>query len=87
MATMMIDFLAIKCPLAFNVVLGRPLLKALKAVTSIYYLTMKFPTTAGIGQVRGQQGDSKDCYNKLLELAEMELELPKAMETIIDAHL
>ena len=38
-------------PLAFNGVIGRPLLKALKAVTSIYYLTMKFPTKMGTGQV------------------------------------
>ena len=47
----LIDFLAIKYPLAFNGVLGRPLLKALKVVTSIYYLTMKFPTAKGIGKV------------------------------------
>ena len=52
-ATMMIDFLIVKCPSSFNRVLGRPLLKALKAVTSIHCLTMKFPTTARIGQVQG----------------------------------
>ena len=49
--TVMINFLPVKCPLAFNGVLGRPLLKALKAVMSIHYLTMKFPTTVGIDQV------------------------------------
>ena len=48
--TMMIDFLVVKCPSAFNGVLGRPLLKSLKAMTSIHCLTMKFPTAAGIGQ-------------------------------------
>ena len=74
-ATVMIDFLTVKCPSAFNEVLSRLLLKALKTVMSIYYLTMKFPTTAGIGQVQGWQRDSKECYNKSLELAEMELEL------------
>ena len=50
-ATVMIDFLAIRCPPAFNVVLGRSLLKALKAIMSIYCLTIKFPTAAGIDQV------------------------------------
>ena len=50
-ATMMINFLIIKFPSAFNGVLGRLLLKALKAVTLIYCLTIKFPTAAGIGQV------------------------------------
>ena len=52
--TVMIDFLAVKCPSTFNGVLGRPLLKALKVVTSIYCLTIKLYTAAGIGQVRGQ---------------------------------
>ena len=51
MTTVMIDFFAVKYPSAFNGVLGRPLLKALKIVTSIYCLTIKFPTVAGIGQV------------------------------------
>ena len=50
-ATMMIDFLTVKCLSAFNRVLDRLLLKALKAVTSIHCLTIKFPTAAGIGQV------------------------------------
>ena len=49
--TMMINFLAVKSPLAFNGALGRPLLNALKAVTSIHYLIIKFPTVAEIGQV------------------------------------
>ena len=46
-----IDFLAVKYPLAFNGVLGRPLLRALKAVSSIHCLMIKFPTPVGPGQV------------------------------------
>ena len=53
MTTVMIDFLAVKYPSTFNSVLGRPLLKALKVVTSIHCLTIKFPIVAGIGQVQG----------------------------------
>ena len=53
MVTVMIDFLAVKCPSAFNGVLSKPLLKALKVVMSIHYLTMKFPTAVGIGQFQG----------------------------------
>ena len=41
---------------------------------------MKFPTTTGIGQVRERQWDSKECYNKSLELAEKRGNLPQAME-------
>ena len=73
--TVMIDFLVIKCPSAFNWVLGRPLLKALKVLTSFYCLTIKPPTSAGIGQVRGLQCNSRECYEKSLELAKMEPEL------------
>ena len=77
---MVIDFLIVKCPSDFNKILGRPLLKALKAVTSIHYLTIKFPTKAKVGQVLGRQWDSRDCYSKSLELNEMGRELPQAME-------
>ena len=75
-ATVAIDFLVVKCPSAFNGVLGRILLKALKAVTSFHCLTMKFPIEAGIGQVQGRQNDSKECYSKSLKLVEMAPKLP-----------
>ena len=69
--TVMIDFLVVKCPSVFNGVQGRSILKALKAVMSIFCLTIKFPIVVGIGQVRGRQRDSRECYNKSLKLAEM----------------
>ena len=49
--TVMINFLIAKFPSAFNGIIGRPLLKALKAVMSIHCLTIKFLTAAGISQV------------------------------------
>ena len=91
------QFLAVDCLLAINRVIGRPLLKVLKALVSIYYLTMKFSTATGTGQVQGRQYDSRECYNRSLELAEKERELPRVMEveklsggpmkTNIDPHL
>ena len=47
-STMMVEFMVVECPV-FNDVFRRPYLKALKAVTFIYHLTMKLPTTVGIG--------------------------------------
>ena len=47
----MTEFLVVDYPSTFNEVVGRPLLKALKAVTLIYHLTNKFPTTEGTGKV------------------------------------
>ena len=43
------DFLVIDQPSAFNDVLGRPSLRKLKVITSIYHLLMKFPTLNGVG--------------------------------------
>ena len=63
----------------FNGVTGIPLLKVLKVVTSIYHLTMKFPTAEEIGQVRGSQYDSREHYNKSLKLVEKENRLPQMM--------
>ena len=77
---MVINFLTVNCLSTFNRVLGRPLLRALKAVTSIHYLTMKFPTAAGTSQVQGRQRDSRECYSRSIELAEKGLELPQAIE-------
>ena len=51
MMTIVIDFLVVNYPSAYNGVLGRPLLRTLKAITSVQGLTMKFLTMAGIGQV------------------------------------
>ena len=62
-ATIMTEFLA-----AFNRVLGRTLLRVL--------LTIKFPTIVGTGDVGGIQWDSRECYNKSLELVEKKEELP-----------
>ena len=80
LSTVMVEFLIIDCPSAFNGVIGRPLLKALKAITSIYHLTMKFPSMEETGQVRGTQYDSRECYNKSIKLAEKERRLPQIME-------
>ena len=93
----MIDFLVVNCPSAFNGVLGRPLLRALKVVTLIHCLTMKFPTASGTCQVQGRKCDSRECYSRSIELAEKGPKLPQAMkvekisrgpmETNIDLHL
>ena len=52
----------------------------MKVVALIYHLKMKFPTVEGIGQVRGSQYNSRECYNKSLELAEKEGKLPQMKE-------
>ena len=69
-STVLANFLVVDTPLAINGMIGRPLVKALKAVTLIYHLPMKFQTAKGIGKVRGNHNDSRECYNKSFQIAE-----------------
>ena len=47
--------------------LSRPSLRALKAITSIYDLLMKFPTPNGVGQVFRNQDEARKCYNQAVK--------------------
>ena len=51
----MLDFLVADVPSAYNMILGRSGLSALRAVPSTYHMVLKFPTPGGIGKVRGDQ--------------------------------
>jgi hypothetical protein len=63
LATVMVDFLVIDRPSAYNAIVGRPALNKLKATTSTYHLMMKFPTEEGVGVVRDDQLATRKCYN------------------------
>ena len=65
-STILFNFLVVDASSSINRIIGRPLLKALKAATLIYHLIMKFPTTEGTSEVQGNQYDSRECYNKFL---------------------
>ena len=51
--TIVAKFLMVDYSSVVNWIIGRPLLKALKAITLIYHLTMKFPTAEGTRQLHG----------------------------------
>ena len=61
-ATTTARFLIVDAPSAYNMLLGRPSLNAIKAVPSAYHLIIKFPTVHGVGTVRGDQQVAKECY-------------------------
>ena len=64
--TIQVDFLIVDCPSSYNVILGRPTLNRLKAVTSTYCLKIKFPTPNGVGQICGDQLLARECYQMVL---------------------
>ncbi|KAK3029965.1 hypothetical protein RJ639_038770 [Escallonia herrerae] len=61
-ANFMLDFVVVKVPSAYNAILGRPALNQLQAVVSTYHLKMKFPTKHGIGEAKGDQTTTRQCY-------------------------
>ena len=63
-----ITFLVVNCSSAYNSILGRPTLNSWKAVTSAYYLMIKFPTEYGIGELRGDQVAADEYYIAMLEM-------------------
>ena len=52
-ATTTTKFLIVDAPSAYNMLLGRPSLNAIKAIPSAYHMIVKFPTVNGVGTVRG----------------------------------
>jgi hypothetical protein len=65
--TIMVKFFLIDRPSAYNAIIGRTVLNDLKAITSTSHLKIKFPTERGVGEVRGEQGVARQCYNITLK--------------------
>ena len=62
-ATMTARFLIVEAPSAYNMLLGRPSVNAIKAIPSAYHMMIKFPTISGVGMVRGDQRVARECYS------------------------
>ena len=60
---MTVKFLVVDAPSAYNMLLGRPSLNAIKAIPSAYHMMIKFPTVSGVGMVRGDQRVARECYS------------------------
>ena len=73
--TTMVNFIVLNQPSSYNVVLGRPTLYALKATTSIYHYTLKFPTEAGVGVMRGEQKEVRESYEITFRIGKETLQI------------
>ena len=62
-ATTAVKFLIVNAPSTYNMLLGRPSLNTIKAIPSAYHMVIKFPTTNGVGMVRGDQRVARECYS------------------------
>ena len=61
-ATITVRFLIVDAPSAYNMLLGRPSLNAIRVVPFAYNMVIKFPTTNGVGMVQGNQRIARECY-------------------------
>ena len=58
----MIKFLIVDAPSAYNMLLGRPSLNAIRTIPSAYHMVVKFPMENGVGMVQGDQRVARECY-------------------------
>ncbi|KAJ8483716.1 hypothetical protein OPV22_016201 [Ensete ventricosum] len=60
--TLLVSFMVVKLPSAYNAIIGRPTLNRLRTVVSTYHRILKFPTRVGVGEVRSDPRESRQCY-------------------------
>ena len=60
--TTMSNFMMVKGRSYYNAIIGRPTFVAMKAVTSIYHICLKFPTPRGVRVMRGNQYETRMYY-------------------------
>ncbi|KAK3037168.1 hypothetical protein RJ639_031055 [Escallonia herrerae] len=98
-AKLMLDFVVVRIPSAYNAILGRAVLNQLRAVVSTYHMRIKFPTENGVGEVKGDQVVARQCYmascrnraNETLMIEDLrdetKVERGKLAEDLIDIEL
>lgn len=62
-----VDFLVIDCPSFYNMIVGRPFLKPIKAVMSTYALVIKFPVGSRVDTVREEQRTARETYALIMK--------------------
>ncbi|XP_024037019.1 uncharacterized protein LOC127898886 [Citrus sinensis] len=71
----MVNFNVVYQRSSYNTILERPTLYALKVTTSIYHYTLKFPTEARVGVVRGEQKEARECYEITFRMGKETLQI------------
>ncbi|RRT39826.1 hypothetical protein B296_00024524 [Ensete ventricosum] len=57
--TLMVSFIVVKLLSTYNAIIGRPTLNRLRVVVSTYHRILKFPTRAGVDEVRSDPRESR----------------------------
>ncbi|XP_012842286.1 PREDICTED: uncharacterized protein LOC105962516 [Erythranthe guttata] len=69
--TQTVNFVIVEgSPTSYNIVIGRPMLHTFRAVPSTIHQKLKFPVGGMVGEVRGDQAQSRSCYVEMVKIAE-----------------
>ena len=83
--SMIQSFVIIDSPSGYNAFLGRPALADFRIALAPWCLMMKFPTANGVGVIKGDPQESRECY--MAELIEArKYEIQKDAETPLCIH-
>ncbi|XP_019181909.1 PREDICTED: uncharacterized protein LOC109177020 [Ipomoea nil] len=58
------EFVVVNLRCVHNVILGRPAIMRVGGIISMPHLCMKFPTSAGVGVLRGDAQSARKCYSR-----------------------
>ena len=78
---MMVDFLVVDQPSAYNAIIGRPLMKKTNMVSAVYCLTVKFPTPTRVGYIKVDQAMACQCHIQSIHLSKQVI--PESKEVVI----
>nr|XP_043629940.1 uncharacterized protein LOC122601246 [Erigeron canadensis] len=73
----LVDFMIIRAPSFYNVILGRPLMKKFGSIPSTVHGIVKFPTPARVATIRGRMTSPEECK-------QVEKTLPRKVEKVQD---
>lgn len=87
--TTMTDFLVVKAHPLYNVFVDYPTLRKMRAITSTYYLKMKFLIDVTIGEVHGEQVLAREYYMQKLKNEGMDVKTidEREVEEAITPHV
>lgn len=60
--TLPVNLAVVKTTSSYNKILGRLTINALRAICSTYHLSMKFPTSNGVADIRSDLMIARECY-------------------------
>ncbi|XP_027158052.1 uncharacterized protein LOC113759675 [Coffea eugenioides] len=67
--TVLVRFAMVTADFQYNMLIGRPILNALRAVYSAYHLSFKFPIPAGVAEGSNDVSEARECYLATIQAA------------------